>query len=302
MKRREFLRKTIAGAAALVSGSGVPTNWDWIPIPTDESLGTEVVNMILHSKMYKSASIWEAAVDGHWSIVKEWLRLDPSLIAVTDGATLWGYYYHKMTLLHLAVALNTDVAILKYMVTHGADVCAQFNVKVPINGGEGYFIVTTPPPLHFAVVDNSNVEVLRFLVLQGAGVNDKDLNDMTPLHRACRNPNVETFEYLVSQGADVNAKDQQGYTPILCAAGSNSNVEVLRFLVSQGADVHAKENSLDWTPLHHAAHFNPNIDVLQYLISQGADVFAKDRCDKIPLDVVRTDEHKRILREAMVRK
>ena len=63
-------------------------------------------------------------------------------------------YYQKATLLHLAVAQNTDVAVLKYLVALGADVSAQFNVKVIISGG-GWLIINTPPPLFFAVVDNS---------------------------------------------------------------------------------------------------------------------------------------------------
>lgn len=121
---------------------------------------------------------WEAAVDGHWHIVKEWLRRDPSLVnaaaAYSDCWHIWHtredplryYFSEKMTLLHVAGAFNPNVGFLKYLVALGADVNAK-------KGESGQ------TPLHGAARYNS-VEVLKYLVAQGADVNAKNGN-VTPL-------------------------------------------------------------------------------------------------------------------------
>jgi len=72
MQRREFLQSTLAlGATAMLPGTGLAAN-NGLPasaaIPAVEPL----------------MPIWEAAVNGHWNIVEQWLRRDPSLIAMTD--------------------------------------------------------------------------------------------------------------------------------------------------------------------------------------------------------------------------
>ena len=59
MQRRQFLRGALSlGATALLPGVGVPAQWDRL---------TPAKPLI---------PIWEAAVEGHWGIVKEWLRRD----------------------------------------------------------------------------------------------------------------------------------------------------------------------------------------------------------------------------------
>jgi len=147
MQRRDFLRKgLLLGTAALLPGAGIAAKWDAVSAIEQPLL-----------------PIWEAAVGGHWSIVKEWLRLDPTLINVTGKATLYDIDYKKASLLHLATALNPDVGLLQYLVSLGADVNAMFEARKPSDGG-GYETLRTPPPIYFAVLDNSNVDILRFLV------------------------------------------------------------------------------------------------------------------------------------------
>ena len=96
MKRRDFLRNAMIGTTALLSGDGLSAS------------------NLLPSKSANAPSmlILEAAVGGHWHIVKEWLRRDPSLINVTGKARLPDVYKLKgfgvkMTLLHLAASYNS---------------------------------------------------------------------------------------------------------------------------------------------------------------------------------------------------
>jgi len=71
------------------------------------------------------------------------------------------------TPLHTAARYNSDVEVLKYLVSHGADVNAK------------EFYGNTP--LHVAAEFNSNVEVLKYLVSQGADVQAKNNDGIAPL-------------------------------------------------------------------------------------------------------------------------
>ena len=221
MKRREFLRKGLAlGTATMLPNVGISA----LPVRVTEPL----------------MPIWEAAVGGHWNIVKEWLRLDPSLINVTGRALIFdgGCLKEELPLFHLAARLNPNVDFLKFLVSLGADVHTLDE--------------DAATPLHHAAEYNSNVEVLHYLVTHGADVHAKNCADSTPLHYAAYcNSNVEIMHYLVLQGADVNATNSLDCTPLYYAISANLNVKVLQYLISQGADVNAKDNAGN-TPLYYA--------------------------------------------------
>ena len=208
MQRREFLQGTLAlGVAGMLSG---------VELVANNGLPTVKPQM----------PIWEAAVNGHWNIVKQWLQHDPSLIAVTgDYFEFVGCNIKKLPLFHLAVLLNPDIVFLKYLVSQGADL----NVVSEIGG----------TPQHYAA-RNSTVEVLEYLISLGKDINAKNKIGSTLLHYAAYNPNVEVLQYVVSQSADVNVRDDTGWTPLHNAAHGNSNIESLRYLVSVGANVHAE--------------------------------------------------------------
>jgi len=199
---------------------------------------------------------------------------------VSQGDEVNAKDYVGDTPLHRAAAGNTQVEVFQYLVSQGADVNAKDN--------------TGWTPLHYAAT-NSNVEVLKYLVSQGADVNAKANEGLTPLHRA---KTISHVQYLISQGAEVKAKTDSGLTP-LHLASSDSDVEVLQYLISQGADgINAKGNPEGWTPLRYAAG-NNSLEVLQYLISQGADATAKDNNGKTPLDATSDPQKIEFLRDVI---
>jgi len=211
-------------------------------------------------------AIWNAAVNGDWETVKQWLEREPSLIEVTgevfietlndDDGEEYDSVSTNLTLLHIAAWNCSTVMVLEYIVSHGVDVNAKDNC--------GW------TPLHYASEYNPNVEIVKYLVSQGAAVNAKNEDSGgTPLHfAALLNSNVEVLKYLVSQGADVNTKDKNGCTP-LHGAATNPNVEIVKYLVSQGADIHAKDV---WgnKPLYvaHLAHMEESSNFLYGLMSE----------------------------------
>jgi ankyrin repeat protein len=140
--------------------------------------------------------IWEAAVNGHWNIVKWWLQRDPSLINVIGEATFEKKEVCKeLTLLHLAVALDAGVEVLKYLVAAGADVNAMSE--------------DNSTPL-FSAAWGKNVEIVRYLISQGAEFNTKGFNGYTLLHAAACSNSIEVLQCLILQGADVNAQTDYG--------------------------------------------------------------------------------------------
>ena len=135
MERREFLRKGLAlGVAGLLPGAGL--------------MASDCLSLVSETPL---EPIWDAAVNGRWDIVKQWLKRDPSLIGITGSATIRDCPSNESTLLHLASALNPNVDFLKYLVSLGADINAQSE--------------SGATPLHSAAWNNSNVEILVLLIL-----------------------------------------------------------------------------------------------------------------------------------------
>jgi ankyrin repeat protein/uncharacterized protein YegL len=164
--------------------------------------------------------IFDAIKQSDLITVKQLLQKDGKLIFVRD--------YLGDTLLHYAVMFNSNVDILKYLISQRADVNAKNN--------------ESETPLHWAAAYNSNVDILKYLISQGADINTKNNESEMPLHRAAAyNSNVGILKYLILQGADVNAKNNESETPLHRAAMFNSNIEILNYLISQRADVNAKD-------------------------------------------------------------
>ena len=138
---------------------------------------------------------------------------------------------HPKILLRLAAPSNSNVAILEYFVSQGAEV----NMWV----------------LGDAASDNPNVAILEYIVSHridvSASFNANGLFWTTPLHcAAASNSNVDVLKSLIAKGADADADaiwdNGSFHKPLHAAASSNSNVEVLKYLIAHGADVHAKND------------------------------------------------------------
>ena len=71
---------------------------------------------------------------------------------------------------------------------------------------------------------------------RGADVDAIDVNEMTPLHKACLHGNMALAMALVDRGADVDARDIAERT-LLHHACDNGHVEVAMALVKKGANV-----------------------------------------------------------------
>ena len=242
--------------------------------------------------------IWEAALKGDWDAVKQCLEEEPWLLGITGDRHEDNSVWHDLTLIQLAAGWCSDVDILKYLVSLGANAQEKdTDGWTPLHLAAGnnsldvvkYLVSLWPDVsteidmlLHIAAHENS-LDVLEYLVSLGVKVNDNTDDGNTLLLKAAMVNSVEVLQYLVSLGVNVNTKTADGVTP-LHEAVRCGNQKVVEYLVSLGIDVNEKDNN-GMTPLHIAAGALIFFDkeMTECLISLGGNVHAKDNRGMTPL-------------------
>jgi hypothetical protein len=217
----------------------------------------------------------ESSAAGNFGAVKLFLAL---------GANVNTENKYGSTPLILAT-YGRHLDIVEYLIDHGADV----NVK----NEDGN------TPLWWAA-NEGHTELVRCLIDKGADVNAKGEYGYTPLFNAGFNGNLEVFKYLIENGANVNIKSNNGYTLIYYYPGIYQHIEVVKYLIEKKLMyVNAKDKD-GGTPLHCAvlSDIYVSVEVTKYLIDNGADVNAKDNNGNTPFDLAKTNEIKKILRDA----
>ena len=164
---------------------------------------------------------------------------------VNDAANING-----MTALHFA-AQKGDIAVVKYLVEHGADIKAQD-------------IVFSRTAIHFAA-ENGNLETIQYLTEQGADLLDRDGYGATALHYAAKNNKLNVIKYLVDKKVDYRATDVRGWTAMHYAAYGGS-IDVVKYLLAKGLNIN-ELNETGRTPLFFARDHR---NLRKYMISQGA--------------------------------
>ncbi|MBR2963975.1 MAG: ankyrin repeat domain-containing protein [Lentisphaeria bacterium] len=174
------------------------------------------------------------------NIPNDLLPRDVNDAANTDG----------MTALHFA-AQNGDIAILQYLVDHGADIKAQDTIH-------------SRAVLHFAA-ENGNLECVKYLAEHGADLLDKDAYGATALHYAAGKNHLDVIKYLVSKKMDYTAKDARGWTAMHYAARGES-IDVIKYLLAKGLNINELTES-GRTPLFFARGKH---ELRKFMLSNGA--------------------------------
>jgi ankyrin repeat protein len=174
------------------------------------------------------------------SIPLELLPRDVSDAATTDG----------MTALHFA-AQNGDIAVVQFLIEHGADIKAQDTVF-------------SRTPLHFAA-ENGNLDTVKYLAEHGAEIQDKDGYGATALHYAAKNNKLDVIKYLVSKKMDYTAKDVRGWSAMHYAA-EGGGIDVIKYLLAKGLNINELNNA-GRTPFFFA---RGNRELRKFMIDNGA--------------------------------
>ncbi|KEG15502.1 ankyrin repeat protein [Trypanosoma grayi] len=142
--------------------------------------------------------------------------------------------------------------------------------------------------LHKSASDG-DVRVCQWLVEHGAVVDQRDINDTTPLLMAVKMGKQEAAEYLIRQGACCDHHDVQGNRPVhFCAI--RCDYKILKLLIDAKASVNVQNDEFN-NPLHLAAiHQRPNSkeweDLIALLLDAGCDPTVENASRKKPVDYV----------------
>ena len=154
-----------------------------------------------------------------------------------------------ITALHCA-AENGDIAVVKYLVEHGANVKAQ----------DALF---SRSAIHFAA-DKGNLECIRYLAEKGADLQDKDIHGATALHYAVRSGHLDAVKYLVDKKMDYAAKDVRGWSAMHYAACGGS-IDIVKYLLAKGLGINDLTET-GRTPLF----FAKDRELRKFISSRGA--------------------------------
>jgi len=133
--------------------------------------------------------------------------------------------------------------------------------------------------VHHAAIAG-DAEKIKSLVAAGSQVTARDINDVTPLHYACRFGKAESAKALIECKADVSAIASDTKRMPLHAAAENGSTEVIEILLAAGAEVNALDGRLR-TPLHWACCSSREA-AAALLLESGADVNGKSSAGYTP--------------------
>jgi ankyrin repeat protein len=117
-----------------------------------------------------------------------------------------------------------------------------------------------------------------------ADINNKGLDQWTPLHFAANEGKQDIVQYLLLQpDLEVEAASTIGRTPLHLAA-IRGHIAIVRSLVMKGSNKNAKDLDEN-TPLHYASEFG-HFEVIIFLVKEAfADAFSKNKFGYSPSDI-----------------
>ena len=141
---------------------------------------------------------------------------------------------------------------------------------------------------------NPNLDLVRDLITLGANLNWQGEYGYAALHWCAMNYRLEITKMLIDAGADLNVQDENGMTALhLCAA--YNRIEVAKMLIDAGADLNVQDWRLSYTPLHECAR-KSYPEIAKMLIDAGADKTIQDDDGKLPYEIAKTQELKKLLK------
>ncbi len=152
-------------------------------------------------------------------------------------------------------------------------------------------------PLYIAS-QSGHLNVVERLIAAGADVNiARTVDGATPLFIASQYGYLEIVKQLIAGGADVNkGRTDNGVTPLMVASQMGL-INVIETLIAAGADVNKVGTDKGATALFIASVFG-FLNIVERLIAAGADKTIRAKDGKLPFDVAKTEEIRKLLKYA----
>jgi len=134
----------------------------------------------------------------------------------------------------------------------------------------------------FKASQQGNLKDLQALVESNqATVNDRDKDNVTPLHWASINNHLPVVRYLIGAGAELDATGGELLSTPLHWAVRQGHQQVVHFLVKSGANIYLAD-AQGYNGLHLAAQYGHAYCCL-YFLAHGMDIDVPDREKRTPL-------------------
>lgn len=220
------------------------------------------------------ADIETKAVDGSTAFISAAQNGDEDMVwtLIQAGAKLDVQDNHGASALHYA-AMSENRSIVWLLVMRGADLSLRDNqglgvldwavqrgnfsmVWLLVESGGHQLLTSTAASgmnvLHRAA-NLGHAEIVRFLLSRGGpSPDEKDGEDMTPMHYAVSQKRDEVVRILTEHGVKLDVRGNRGMTPLVLAA-SQRNLGIMRTLLDRGASPDVQDN-IGLTALHYAAN------------------------------------------------
>ncbi len=149
--------------------------------------------------------------------------------------------------------------------------------------------------LHYSAWYN-RVNIAKFLIEKGLNVNAKSENNETPIFYAVKEGYLKMVKLLVNNGASINLVGGDFGDTLLHRSVTYGHYELSVYLIKKGSEVNAKDG-FDMTSLHWAVE-RGHTNIAKLLIGKGANVNAKTKDGETPLDLAKSKDMKKLLRQA----
>ena len=127
----------------------------------------------------------------------------------------------------------------------------------------------------FAAIVQNDAAAVHQALQNGANVNcvDRDLDNETPLMKACECGYNEIVSILLGAGANARWKDDEGGQPAILYACQTGKLSIVELLINHDRDLLELADSTGWTPLFEAI-YSGDANTVRFLINHGANVHA----------------------------
>ena len=126
-----------------------------------------------------------------------------------------------------------------------------------------------------------NFDCVELLLNRGANANALDVNNSSPLHKACEANAVNIVVALLDHGADIEQKAKNGLNALLISSQYLNHIKIARILLKRGANAKVSDSN-GKTALHFCA-VNDDEITLERLLRRKADIDAKDSLGRAPI-------------------